>query len=88
MNFSRLDRYFPDDARGTGVTGKVLLRCMALRRDRVRDCQVMREAPQGMGFGRAALRAERTYRLRVFDAMGKRTYDEWVYFEAVFNSRD
>ena len=88
MNFKRLDRYFPDDARGTGVTGKVTLRCMTLRRDRVRNCQVMSEAPRGMGFGKAALRAERTYRLRVFDAAGKRTYDQWVYFEAVFQARD
>lgn len=88
MDFGALDRYFPREARGTGLTGTVALRCKALRRDRVRDCEVLGETPAGMGFGRAALKAQRRYRLRVFNAAGQRAYNEWVYFEAVFKARD
>lgn len=88
MNFARLDSYFPQQARGTGITGHALLKCMALRRDRVRDCSLLGEKPKGYGFGKAALRSEHILRLQVHNQVGRRVYNEWVIFEAVFRPSD
>lgn len=84
MDFKRLDSYYPEAAKGTGARGLALLKCKVLRRDLVRDCSLVGEHPEGLGFGEAALSAEKILRVRVHNQAGRRIYDEWIIFEAVF----
>ena len=55
---------FPPEARGRLVEGRVFLNCLVLSDGSVRDCRIEREEPPGLGFGREALAASATFRLR------------------------
>lgn len=46
---------YPAKARAEGVGGKVLLHCTVAKQGALAKCKVMSEAPQGEGFGDAAL---------------------------------
>jgi TonB family protein len=48
-------RFYPQRAHVEGMTGRALIACAA-RSDRSLDCAVEREAPEGFGFGEAAVR--------------------------------
>jgi hypothetical protein len=48
-------RFYPERARVEGVTGRALVACAA-RSNRTIECTVEREAPEGFGFGEAAVR--------------------------------
>lgn len=84
MNFVKLNYFYPKEARGAGIEGAALLKCMALKKDRVRDCSVVGEAPEGQDFGAAALAAEDILRVRVHNQVGRRVYNEWILIETVF----
>jgi hypothetical protein len=88
MDFSQNYRVYPREARLAGIEGEVLLKCFALRRDRVRDCTLVAERPVGHGFGKAALKTERGLRIRVHNQAGRRVYDEWVVVRTVFDMPD
>lgn len=53
--------FFPADALMQGVVGRVVLEC-ATRLDQRLDCHVAEEAPQGWGFGDAAIGVSRSFR--------------------------
>ena len=84
MNFQKLNTFYPEDARGAGIEGFALLKCMVLKRDRVRDCTLVQDGPVGHDFGQAALDAEDILRVRVRNQVGRRVYNEWVIIETVF----
>ncbi|MEM9086205.1 MAG: hypothetical protein AAGB23_09815 [Pseudomonadota bacterium] len=84
MNFEKLNTFYPEDARGAGIEGHALLKCMVLKRDRVRDCSLVEDGPVGHDFGQAALDAEDILRVRVRNQVGRRVYNEWVIIETVF----
>ena len=52
----RLPSFYPREAADRTVTGRVEIVCGLTPRDRLTDCEVVSEAPVGMGFGAAALK--------------------------------
>lgn len=84
MDFSRNYRVYPPAARKARIEGAAYLRCFVLRRDRVRDCTLVREEPQGHGFGEAALKTEPWMRIRVHNQAGRRIYNQWVVVKSYF----
>lgn len=88
MDFSRDNRYYPQAARAARVEGVAWLRCLVIRNDRVRDCTLVGEEPQGYGFGAAALRTVPGLRLRLHDERGQRVYDDWAIVTSTFTLDD
>lgn len=88
MNFSRDNRYYPQAARAARVEGVAWLRCLVIRNDRVRNCTLVGEEPQGYGFGAAALRTVPGLRLRLHDERGERVYDDWAIVTSTFTLDD
>jgi len=84
MDFSVLDRFYPKQARLAKIEGTVWMRCFVLRLDLVKDCKLIGESPEGQGFGRAAMRAQRDFRVRVHNQSGRRIYNEWVVVRSHF----
>jgi len=62
-NARQMSRVFPRRAMLLGVTGRVKLRCLVHRSGLVRQCEVESEAPEGWGFGQAALRMSSGFRM-------------------------
>lgn len=58
-----LERLAPPEARQGRIDGRVVLECVVNRSGRMQSCTVKSEAPAGMAFGAAALRAAPLYRL-------------------------
>lgn len=56
-------RETPPAAMARGVSGAVLLQCVANERDRLEQCHVLFESPEGLGFGAAALRLSNVFRI-------------------------
>jgi len=48
--------YYPAAARAAGVSGNATLDCLQTERDRLTDCRLVSEGPEGLGFGDAALK--------------------------------
>lgn len=90
MDFSQDARFkhYPAAARAAGIEGTAWLKCRVLRRDRVRDCRLLGETPQGHGFGAAALKTERDLRIRLHDETGRRVYDDWTIVTSHFTLAD
>jgi TonB family protein len=60
---SDLSAAYPHGAASVGMGGKAMLHCQVDRAGRLDACQVKRESPAGAGFGGAALRMARFYRV-------------------------
>jgi TonB family protein len=84
MDFSVLDRFYPKQARLAQIEGTVWMSCFVLRLDRVKDCKLIGESPEGHGFGRAAMRARSDFRVQVHNQAGRRIYNEWVTIRSHF----
>ncbi len=56
-------RYYPDSAARRGFSGVATLNCSVTASGTVRDCQVVGEAPDTAGFGAAALKLARLFRM-------------------------
>lgn len=84
MRLSRLNAYFPDAAGASGHGGVAVIKCLALKNHRMRDCTAVGEYPEGLGFAEAALASEPVLRVQVRDQKGKRVYDQWVLFRLDF----
>ena len=76
MFMSRLTIFYPPEMLKAGISGVAIVECEVLRYDRVRDCRLVSETPAEKGFGEATLRAERVFRLRLFDDRGRRVYNQ------------
>lgn len=66
------DRYYPEAAQRAGLSGRAVLDCEVDTKGWLWDCKIVREEPQGVGFGPAALRLVPLLRL-TNAAGGKRT---------------
>lgn len=66
------ERYFPRAAWAQGVEGAISLDCLVDAEGRL-SCQVMGEHPVGMGFGEAAVRISRHFRMAPQTAFGQPT---------------
>jgi protein TonB len=58
-----LARAYPDRAVRQGLTGQAVLSCRVTAAGSVRDCQVAGETPAGQGFGDAAIKLARYFRM-------------------------
>lgn len=56
-------RYYPDSAARRGMSGVATLSCSVTAAGTVRDCQVVGETPDTAGFGAAALKLARLFRM-------------------------
>jgi hypothetical protein len=84
MDFALLNRYYPKDALDARIEGTAWLSCYVPRFSLVRDCRLLAEIPEGHGFGKAALRSRRSFRIEVRNQAGRRIYNEWVTIRAFF----
>jgi protein TonB len=57
-------RYYPDGAVRGGVSGLATLSCAVTVNGSVRDCAVVSETPAGQGFGGAALKLSRFFKMK------------------------
>lgn len=57
-------RYYPESAQRRGLSGQVTLNCMVALNGTVRDCVVATESPADEGFGSAALKISRFFKMK------------------------
>jgi TonB family protein len=55
---------FPDEMARQGVSGRVVLNCAAEADGQLSACRVVQEAPPAVGFGPAAIKVSRLFRLK------------------------
>ena len=58
------ERYFPERAVRMGVSGSATLACLVAANGTVGSCQVVKEDPGDMGFGKAALKLAPFFRMK------------------------
>lgn len=68
---SDMARVAPDRAISEGIDGGAVLACAVSPKNRMEHCEVTFEAPEGMGFGAAALRLAPLFRIRPGDPPGQ-----------------
>lgn len=59
----QLNDVYPQRAIDLGLSGAATLSCMVAASGQVRDCAVVEETPSGFGFGAAALKLSRWFRM-------------------------
>lgn len=64
-----LRRFYPREAKG--ASGETTASCLIDGKGEIADCTLIREWPQGLGFGDATLKLARKFRLRKLDADGQ-----------------
>lgn len=57
-------RYYPESAQRRGLSGQAILSCTAALNGAVRDCVVATETPTDEGFGAAALKISRFFKMK------------------------
>ena len=57
-------RYYPESAQRRGVSGSATLNCVVAVNGTVRDCTVLSETPADEGFGAAAVKVSRYFRMK------------------------
>lgn len=70
--------YFPLRAVYDRVDGAASLACQVDRHNRARNCRVLSESPAGFGFGVAAVRMSRLFRIRPPRVNGRPAQGAWV----------
>lgn len=58
-------RYHPDLAARQGIGGRAVLDCVVGPRGEMASCAVVSESPPGAGFGQAALKISKLYKVRL-----------------------
>jgi len=58
-----LARYYPDGAARRDISGSAILNCAVAANGSVRNCMIVSETPVGEGFGDAALKLSRFFRM-------------------------
>jgi len=57
-------RYYPESAQRRGLSGSATLNCVVAVNGTVRDCSVLSETPVDEGFGNAALKVSRFFKMK------------------------
>ncbi len=63
-NFIDIMRYYPEMAQRRNIGGQAMVACYVPVEGPLDGCRVVSEAPEGLGFGEAALAAARTFSMR------------------------
>jgi protein TonB len=74
----KMPKFNPWRARAKGVSGDVLLHCQVAPDSTARNCRIVHESPGGYGFGEAALKVSRYFRLSPPMVNGAPRYEIWV----------
>lgn len=59
-----MSRYYPESAQRRGVSGGATLNCMVTAKGTVENCTVIAESPASEGFGNAALKLQRFFKMK------------------------
>lgn len=59
-----MTRYYPESAQRRGLSGSATLNCVVAINGTVRDCSVVSETPVDEGFGAAALKVSRFFKMK------------------------
>jgi len=59
-----LAKYFPDRAQRMGVNGKATISCTVNARGLLEGCSVVSEDPSDQGFGEAAIKMSKLFKMR------------------------
>lgn len=59
-----INRYYPDRAQRMEVEGRVTLNCSVTAKGTLESCSISNEDPNNMGFGDAAMRMTRLFKMR------------------------
>lgn len=70
--------FFPRAARTTSTSGVAALACRVRRSTEVERCRVLAERPAGFGFGAAAVKASRIFRVHPTRRNGRIAPETWV----------
>jgi len=57
-------RYYPESAQRRGLSGSATLNCVVAINGTVRDCSVLSETPANEGFGNAAIKVSRFFKMK------------------------
>jgi protein TonB len=57
-------RYYPESAQRRGLSGSATLNCVVAVNGTVRDCSVISETPVDEGFGNAAIKVSRFFKMK------------------------
>jgi protein TonB len=61
---AEISRYYPDRAARLGVEGRALITCRVSAEGRLEACAVSHESPEEAGFGQAAVKMSRHFKMR------------------------
>jgi protein TonB len=85
MTSAQMRPYLPRRAAARGIDGRAWLACQVTRSHRAKNCRLLAETPRDEGFGYAALRMSRLFRIRPPAVDGEPQYDAWVRIPVVFD---
>src|SRR5436190_23078473 len=65
-----LEKYFPAAARQAGESGAAAVECTVSSKGSLEVCKVLREAPEGKGFGDSAVKVASRFRMKTVTRSG------------------
>ena len=80
-----LERYFPADARARGENGAAAVECTVSAKGALEACRVLKEAPEGMGFGAAAVKVASRFRMKTVTRSGQPAAGRVIRIPITFN---
>jgi TonB family protein len=80
-----IERYYPPAALAQGVRGVVVIECTVSGKGRLEDCKALREDPEGMQFGPAAVKLATRFRMKTTTRSGVSAVGRIVRMPIEFN---
>ncbi|MEO7643279.1 MAG: energy transducer TonB [Ramlibacter sp.] len=80
-----IEKYYPPTALAAGVRGVVAIECTVDSKGRLEDCKALRETPEGMQFGAAAIKLAARFRMKTKTRSGASAVGRVVRMPIEFN---